>query len=249
METLFQRAEITVAMVLAFFRFGAFFFVAPFPGLRAPGVARIVLAAGVAWAFSAHLAPVEPTELVTAVLFEVALGLVLGFALQLVVHAFALGGEAAGTQMGLGTPNYLTPMQTQVTVLGSLFTMTALGVYALGDGPLLLFAFLARLLEVVPPGLAGITIDAHAVTVEAGRDLLELGLRAAAPVVAAVFAAQLVLGVVARAVPQLNMMIEGPTLTISTGVVGLLASLHTFGPLVEEGFSGRLDDMLRWISF
>ncbi len=248
MDTLFQRAEITVAMVLAFIRLGAFFFVAPFPGVRAPGVARIVLAGGMAWAFSARLQPVAESELIACIIFEVVFGLAMGFSVQLVVHAFSLGGEAAGTQMGLGTPSYATPLESSVTVLGSLYTMTALAVFALGDGPSLMFAFLARMLEVIPPGVMTAAVDGQAVTIEAGRELLSLGLRAGAPVVSAVFAAQIVLAIIARAVPNLNMLVEGPTLTIGTGVVGLIASVQTFRPLVDEGFSDRLEDIARWVT-
>ncbi|MEQ8278933.1 MAG: flagellar biosynthetic protein FliR [Deltaproteobacteria bacterium] len=246
METLFQHAEITVAMVLAFVRFGAFFVVAPFPGVRAPAVARIFLAGGVAWAFSARLGAVESTGLGMAIAGEVVLGLAMGFLLQLVVHAFSFGGEAAGTQMNLADPSFLTPMQTRVTVLGSAYTMTALGVYAVGDGPHLLFTFLARYLEVVPPGVFSPEFDGRAITMEVGSELFSLGLRAGAPVIAAVFAAQLVLGIVSRAVPHLNMLIEGPGFTITTGVVGLLASVQTFSPLVDEAFHDRLEDLARW---
>ena len=164
------------------------------------------------------------------------------------MQAFAFGGEAAGTQMGLGTPGFANPLDTQLTLFGSMYALIVMGVYAVSEGPLLLFAFLSRFLEHVPPGAMSAMFDGRLIALEAGQSLFLLGMQAASPVIASVFAAQLVLAVLARSVPTLNMLVEGPSLTIGTGVAGFIATLHTFAPLVDQSFTTRLHDMARWIT-
>lgn len=247
MELWLSQAEITVSTLLAFFRLTAFFVVAPFPGVKAPAVGRIALAAGCAWAFSGRLPPVSESMLLGALATEVVLGLIAGFLLLLIVQAFAFGGEVVGNQMGLGTPGYGNPLEAHLTLLGSTYAIIAIGVYAAGDGPLLLFAFLSRFLEVVPPGVFSLLVDGQAVSVAAGRTLIASGVEAAAPVIASVFAAQLVLAMLARSVPRLNWLIEGPSLTYGAGFIGLTASVYTFAPLIDAGFARRFDDIVRWI--
>lgn len=234
------------SVFLAFLRLSGFFVTAPVPGFAVPGPAKVVLAGVLALCLTRDVPP-QAFDWIHA-LGEVGLGLVLGFALRLVVEGFAFGGEAAGTQMGLATLGFFNPMRSSsMTLLGSGFTFLALGLFAAGDGPARMMLFLGRSLELLPPGQVGLGTADAGLAVAAASEMFRLGVAVAAPMIAAVFCSQLVLGVLARAVPTLNLLVEGPSLNLSAGVFGMLASLYSYGPLISRAFDARFESLLRWM--
>jgi flagellar biosynthetic protein FliR len=66
-----------------------------------------------------------------------------------------------------------------------------------------------------------------------GSTLLALGLRFAAPVVAAVLLANVALGVLSRAVPQLNVLMVAFPVQIAAGLFVLAASLPLLGAVLS----------------
>ena len=238
MDTLVQWSQFSLGTLLVFFRFTAFFVSSPFPGASAPAMARIILAAGLAWAVGT-----QPTfsgsmvELIAGLVLEVVFGLAAGFLLTLALHTFATAGEIAGTQMGLATPGFIDPnLPAQLNVMGRVFSFTALGLFVFSGGVENLLAFLFRSVEVIPPGGWFASVNGLQVSQQGGAELFQLGLRVASPIMASVFGAQLLLMVLSKAVPSLNMFIEGPALTVSTGILGLIAAAHTLVPISSDIF-------------
>jgi len=232
------------AMFFSFLRLSAFFVVLPFPGRLVPAPAKVALSSALALTMAVE-SP-EATYGWTQALLEVVLGLSAGFLLRVVVESFTFGGELGGTQMGLASIGFFNPLETQLTLLGSGFTFLALGLFAAADGPLHLLAFLARWLEVVPVGRAPDFRGLEEVVRMVGTELFHLALSVASPMVASVFCAQMILAVLARSVPTLNLLIEGPGLTVSAGVVGIFASVHTFGRVLLNAFDLRIAQILTW---
>ncbi len=240
--------ELSLSSLLAFIRLSAFFTSAPFPGPLAAGRARFVIAAALAFGFAGDFPGPPPASLAGAVILEALLGLTMGFLLSLVLHAFGYAGETVSQQMGLRMPGFANPLDPNLSLLGSALIIIALCLFAMGPGPLRLAAFLHRMFEIIPPGsLTEFPKDSRLV-LAAGAELFDGTLRVGAPLIAAVFAAQLVLAVLARSVPTLNLFIEGPALTTSAGVVGIIATLNTFAPMFDRLFNRRLEQIGSWFS-
>jgi flagellar biosynthetic protein FliR len=247
MEALFTRGEVATATLLAFVRLSAFFLAAPVPGTNVPARVRVVLSAALAFAFSSPNPGPEPVgPMWVAAITESILGAAAGFLMTMVLLAFTHAGEQVGSQMGLQQISFVRPLGARVTAFGGFFGIFALALFVLGEGPERMMTFLWRWFEVLPPGTMARGLDGLAIAVSAGRELFVLVLHAGAPMITAVFAAQVVLAVLARAVPTLNLFVEGPALTITTGTLGFLASMHTLLPLVERGFEQRFDELLLW---
>ncbi len=249
MDKILPHAGLTLGTLLTFLRISAFFAVSPFPGPTAPAKVRLILAAGVSWAIGSFGPIQEPELLWSSVLGEVVLGLAAGFLLVVTMHAFSFAGEAAGLQMGLGSPGFANPLQANLTVVGSAFAFIAMAVFTLAEGPEKIVVLLSRSLELVPPGSFGNGFNGLEIVLTAGNDLFILAIQLAAPMIASVFAAQIILAVLARSVPTLNLFIEGPALTTSSGVIGLLASVHTFIPMVDRSFGQRFEQLAEWLLY
>ena len=244
-----DRANINVATILSFFRFTAFFAVAPFPGGMTPALVRVSLAGALAWAFSAGVAPYEQTtSLLGAIMLEVLVGLSMGFLLLIVFHAFVGAGEASGTHMNVASAGYLDLTEaSQLTIMGQAFSYIALGIFALSDGPAMMCAFLQQSLAFLPPGIAMKSPNTLEIVTAGGTELFRVAVHVAAPIIASVFSAHLILMVLTRAIPNFNVFIEGPALTVATGAFGLWASVHTFAPVIEEQFTKRFNQIALWL--
>ena len=235
------------AILLAFLRLVAFFVSAPFPGPIVPPTVRVMFAAGLAWSLTPESVAPPSGDLWIAALAELALGLSAGFLLSLPLSTFTAAGELVGSQMGLSAPGLSDPYRFHSTIIGSVYTTVALAVFAAGDGPSRVAVFLGRSLELLPPGSATALIPDASWVIGAGAQLMTAAVQVAAPVVTAVFAAQIVLAVLARSVPTLNLFVEGPALTLSAGVLGFVASVHTFVPLVDRIFGARFEELASWL--
>jgi flagellar biosynthetic protein FliR len=246
MGEVLSTGALATGALLAFVRLGAFFFAAPFPGPGLPVQVRVILSAALAFAL-ARPGPEPSGGLWLAAIGEVVLGAAAGALLQLAVHAFTHAGEAASAQIGVQSGSFVGLLGAQVSSFGGLFGLLALALFVVGEGPARMMTFLWRWLELVPPGAAAGAVDGFGITVAAGRELFVVALAAGAPVVASVFAAQVVLAILARAVPSLNLFVEGPALTLGTGVLGLIASVHTLAPLVDRAFAHRFEQLLGWL--
>lgn len=247
MDALFAPGAGLVATALIFLRLSAFFVSSPFPGRFAPVQVRVIFAAGLAFGMAGTGRQLTPDNLYLAALGEVLLGLILGYFLLICIQTFTLGGQAVGTQMGLATVGFADPLAGQVTLMASMYSLIALVLFVLGEGPERTLTLLYRSFELVPAGSSGWPLAqlTELGVFQAGTELFSIGLKAAAPAIAAVFGAQLVLAVLARAVPTLNLFVEGPALTVTSGVIGLVASVDVFLPLVDAYTQDRVEALAR----
>lgn len=168
-----------------------------------------------------------------AVLNEALVGMVLGMGAAVFVAAAEMAGDTLAIQMGLSGANLVDPMsQTQMPVLGQVMGLTVLAFLVSLGGHVMIIQSLALSLEVVPP--AGAVDAAGGVTavLEVGGLLFVLGMKFAAPVVGAMMVGNAALGVVARTVPQLNVLMVAFPMQIALGLFTLAVSL----PLVATFF-------------
>ncbi len=171
--------------------------------------------------------PAAPLATLAMVAAETATGLWLGWLARLVMLALPLAGQIVASLLGLA--NVLQPDPTlgpQTTALSRLFGLAApvvilaSGLYAL---PL---AALAGSYRLIPAGTLLPSADTTASVVAAVADSFALGVRLAAPFIAAAIVWQVGLGLIARLVPQLPIYFAAMPGQILGGLVllGLLAA-------------------------
>ncbi|MBX2811642.1 MAG: flagellar biosynthetic protein FliR [Myxococcales bacterium] len=238
---------VELVALFAFLRVGAFFISSPFPGILAPPSIRLIASAGIAWGFSDGLSISNVQNIWLVIISETLLGLAMGFFLSMIMYSFAYAGELVSQQMGLRMPGFVSPVAGDLSLLGSAMSLLMLGFFAVGTGPHMLMLFLYRMFEVIPIG-AWEMPNRLGTVVEVGVELFSGALQIGAPLISAVFAAQLVLAILARSVPTLNLFIEGPALTTSSGIVGLIATAGAYGPLTLKLVSKRFEQIAFWLS-
>lgn len=169
--------------------------------------------------------PAHPFGLMTLVIGEVILGIVLGMSVQFFFAGIQTGGEVLAMQMGFSMITLADPMSGNNTGLVAHFLyMVATLTFLSLDGHLYLLKAFADTFQIVPAG--GLTIRGVLLPeiINLSAMVFSFGLHIAAPVMAALFLAEVALGLLTRAAPQVHIMEIGFPLKIAVGFffVGLL---------------------------
>jgi len=176
--------------------------------------------------------------IVTGAALEFCTGALLGFFMRVILAAIALGGQLAGFQMGLAIANVIDPATSaQYSMIAQWLNLLALFVFLEMDGHLMAVRIVAKSFEWIPPYAA----DLHAsifydVVAEGGRQMFRLAFRLAWPISLTLLMVYLSLGLLARAAPQINMLMVGFPITISMGLIMFALSATSFSTHMERVF-------------
>lgn len=206
---------------------------------------RIVLAA----ATSFMLTPVVPLSadafpstldgFVQLVASEALLGLSLGFVGRALFAVVQFSGQLAGEQMGFGIVNAINPTSGhQVSVVAEMQYLLSVLVFLAAGLHHLFLAVLANSFAILEPGAAIFSADLASFFMQLGRTVFTLTVQFAMPVIVVVFAINIAMAMVGRAVPQINVFLESFPLRIIGGLLVTIASLDFLVRLWLQMFRG-----------
>ncbi|RZO90920.1 MAG: flagellar biosynthetic protein FliR [Limnobacter sp.] len=170
---------------------------------------------------------------------QILIGVAMGFSMRLVFAAFEMAGDLLGLQMGLAFAQFIDPARgTQTPLIGSFLGVLAMLTFLVIDGHLLVIAAVVQSFELIPISANLSVVNSQSITL-AGSIMFMLALQISLPVMAAVLISNIVLGILARAAPQLNVMSIGFSITIGVGLWILWVSLPYFIAGIDSAI-GRL---------
>lgn len=228
-------------------RCGAALMAAPMVGGNAvPAPLRILLSLVLGF-FVATWVPIAPAPAmmsfaaILAVLHEIAIGLALGFVLQLAFAIPLIAAEQIAGTMGLAIATSIDPSSgAQSGALGTFFGLVlSLLFYAIG-AHLLWFELLVESYRLLPAGNSAFA----AWRAESVVMFMGLGLATAAaialPVVLVLLLVQIVTGLISRSAPSLNLFALG----LPAGVLAGIAALIIAMPVMVHQFRGVIEAAL-----
>jgi len=234
--------------MLGMIRPGAAFIAAPvFGAANIPVQLRLVIALAVgvpAVAASGMALPPEGIVSVPGFLMvigEVVIGLAIGFVLQMGLAAALLAGEAISNAMGLGFASMVDPMSgTSSSVVGQFLSMLATAIFLAANGHLALIQIIVDSYSALPPGNAFPSFGAIEGILRFGSLMFAAGLTIALPVGFVLILVQMIMGVIGRSAPAMNLFAVGLPATLLAGVV--LLGMAT--PAMAEGLARFMSDAL-----
>jgi flagellar biosynthetic protein FliR len=240
------EAGTLAAFGLFLVRTSAFVLATPFFGAQATfGGVKVGLIASLALIlFSVHGAPLpeasSPPVFVACAVRELVIGLSLAFVLQAVVLAVRVAGEMIGSEMAFNMASVVDPATGANTpLITQLFeALFLLGLLAV-DGHHLLLRALAASFQRAPAGQLGLNAGFYEAASAMVSDLFAAGITFAAPVLVLLVLSSVLVGLVARTMPQVNVLEVGFSLRILVG----LGAMFLFAPLVAPAL-GRLYGLL-----
>ena len=236
------------ALLFVMVRIGAAFIAAPvFGNVGVPLTVRVALSGAIGvLVLGAH--PVTPPAQVFAVTTflsvaaEALVGFALGFVLQIAFAAPLVASEVIGTSMGIGFASSIDPQNGRSSpALGQFFSVMLTLLFLSLDGHLVLVQLLVRSYELLPPGAAWLGLRQLKAIAFFGGYAFFAGLLLALPVGFLLLCLNLVVGMMSRAAPSLNLFAVGLPASLAVGVVALAVAFPAMGDfmlvIVREGLN------------
>jgi flagellar biosynthetic protein FliR len=172
---------------------------------------------------------------------QVLIGVLMGFILQMVFGALVFGGQVIAYSMGLGFASMVDPANgVQVPVVAQFYLILATLLFLIFNGHLLSIELIVDSFKTMPVAVDGIARNGLLDVVAWGSRLFTGGLLIALPIVGAMLMANMGMGVVMRAAPQLNIFSIGFPITMLLGFaliwVTLPNAFSVFNELLDEAF-------------
>jgi flagellar biosynthetic protein FliR len=235
------------AWLWPFLRIGACLMVAPVFGAGfVPARVRLVLAGAIALTIAPLLPPLPAVSPLSGqglivTLQQVLIGAAIGFVLQIVFDALAMGGQLLANTMGLSFAFNVDPLRgTGAPVVGQFYTLIATLTFLALDGHLAIVQALVDGFTTLPVGIEGLGADGYWQLVNWGSALFRGALMVALPGLTALLIVNLAFGVVSRAAPSLNLFAIGFPVTLIGGLLIMLFGL----PAMQSGFVALVRETL-----
>ncbi len=261
MEQIFAPAQATfVTFIFALLRCVGFFMAAPiFSNESLPDIFRAGAAAWLAVIITTMVDPVSyelrsVVELMLVSVGEIFLGLVMGTIADVFFSCIAMGGEVIGQQAGFAIASVLDPTTNQdVALMAQVNTLMAVIIFLVIGGHRDMLTAMLKSFELVEPG--GITSvlnlgafmrgeDSHRFNgaLEIMTPFFKMGIKLAAPVLVTMILVSTCEAIMARTVPQVNIMMIGFGTRLLMGMFIMVSALpFIYGTFAEH--VGRIDEV------
>jgi flagellar biosynthetic protein FliR len=234
--------EKLLGFVMVLTRISAFFLVIPVFGWQSIPI-RIKVAMTVMLAiFFSMITPVpvvadrvSTAEAVLLIANEATYGLALGLVATLIFASVKLSGRIIEREMGLAMAEILDPLTGErAQPLGSLLEMIFIMLFLSANGHHLFLFIISRSYESFPAGsIPTIPVLTEGI-IQAGSTMLIHGLKLAAPILAAFMLLMVVLSVLARMVPEMDVLFISFPLRIGLGLLMVAIFMPFISSFIAE---------------
>ena len=234
------------ALIFVMVRVGAAFIAAPvFGAVSVPLPVRITLSAAIGFlVLAAH--PVTPPAVVfslgtiLSVAAEGLVGLAIGFVLQIAFAAPLLAGEVIGNSMGLGFATMVDPQSgSSSQAVGQFMSVMLTLLFLSLNGHLLLVEMVVKSYDAMPPGAAWLASSRLEGIALFGGYAFSAGFLLALPVGFLLLCLNLIVGMLSRSAPALNLFAVGLPASLAVGVIALAVAFPAMGDymlvIVQQG--------------
>jgi flagellar biosynthetic protein FliR len=173
---------------------------------------------------------------------NILIGATLGFSVRILFTGIELAGQMIGLQVGLSFGGFFNPEAADTdNPVGNFVSLLVLLIFLSMDGHLIVLYGLRQSFDIFPI-LGG--SDGHALAFDAiaamGAQIFAIALTISLPILAVMLLINIVLGVMARVSPQLNLFAVGFPITLCSGMV----VLFLFIPNLEAPIRAALERAL-----
>jgi flagellar biosynthetic protein FliR len=195
-------------------------------------------------AISPHLIP-----LIFQMAGEVMIGAIIGFAVKIVFTGIQYAGELIGLQMGFSMANVLDPVNNiNVSIVSEMQYLMALLIFLSINGHHIFITAITDSYRILQPLSFHMTGPLAQAILVYSKDLFVIAVKASAPIIAVMLFTNLGMALIARTVPQINILIVGFPLQISVGLIFLGLTMPIFLKVVETYFvnlEGQINTLMR----
>lgn len=243
-DVLLQNLEL---FILIFVRIFALISIAPLlsssglPGIAKVGLGLFTAVVVFPWvAEQGYFIPQSGFAYAMLMVGEIFIGLILGFMLTVIYSAFLLSGQLYSMQMGFGASMVYDPLaQIQIPLMGQFINLMAMLIFVIVGGfqKIFLMGVLRSFESIKAVDLLYITEPLLNLVLRSLTVLFEQALIIAFPVLGVLLLISVSMGLLAKAAPQMNLLMLGFPIKITMAFLMLFLAM----PFIVEAFNRVID--------
>ena len=243
-DVLLQNLEL---LILIFVRIFALISIAPLlssagvPGIAKVGISLFTAIVVFPWiAEQGYFIPESGFAYAMLIVGEIIIGLILGFMLTVIYAAFLLSGQLYSMQMGFGASMVYDPLaQIQIPLMGQFINLIAMLIFVIVGGfqKIFLMGVLRSFETIKAVDLLYLTDPLLKLILKSMTILFEQALIIAFPILGVLLLISVSMGLLAKAAPQMNLLMLGFPIKISMAFLMLFLAL----PFIMEAFNRVID--------
>lgn len=168
------------------------------------------------------------------VLQEGITGLLIGLGSQLAIYILNFAGHMIDMEIGFSMVQEMDPLtQVQSTVTSNLYSYVFMLLFLVSDMHYFIIDALFDSYQMIPIGGAHITGNLYTVMVTYITDYFIIGFRIILPIFTCILIINIVLGILAKIAPQMNMFVVGMQLKIMVGLVMIFITMQLFAGVAD----------------
>ncbi len=233
-----------LTLFLVYVRVFSFLILVPVFGREfMPNTFKLFLTTAISFALFIY-SDIKPLEFLNTfhfflhVLSEFLFGFTAGLMLRFLFDAMQMAGEFISINMGLGLATVFNPQQPQTTIMAFFFSLLALLFFLSLGGPEILLLSLGKSFEKIPLGSFNIYEIDPELFLKFFYESFLLAFKVAFPIIVVMLIFNLVLALINRFIPQINVFIVGLPIQVFLGLLILVL----FFPLISWIFTSYVKE-------
>ena len=169
-------------------------------------------------------------EIIGLAIRELIVGLALGFLTRLFFFVVTMVGDLVSMSVGLSASQMYNPMMgSNGNVLDTFYSTLGTLIFLSINGHHMLINAIAQSYQLVPVSSLSLNVGPFAEVAMFGRTALLLTIKMCAPVIVTILLVNLAMGILGRAVPQINVLVTSMPVTIMIGMTVVFIGLPLMG--------------------
>ena len=176
------------------------------------------------------------------VMKELAVGIIMGYVTYIIMSGIYLAGQIIDNQIGFGFANVLDPITNiQVPLTSNFYYTYIILIFLLINGHHMIIRALFYSYEVISLGQLTFSSGIMAELGTIMAEMFGIALRLSAPIIAAVFIADVVLGVLSKTIPEMNVFMLGMPIKVFLGLLIITITISNAVP-IAEGLTSLMEE-------
>lgn len=208
-------------------------------GLLAVALSMMVMPLYAHWSYAS---PWNLLAFGSLLMNEVLIGLLLGLGMQVLFAGVQVAGQIVAHLSGMSLAEISSPtFEGGSSVFSEIFHYVTLAVFVALGGHRMVMAALLDTFSWAPPGRAMLGESFAEVMVGLLQQSFQLGIRAAAPIMIALLLSTLLMGLISRTLPQINVLAVGFGLNSMLTIGAMLVSIGSVAWAFQDPMADALD--------
>ncbi|MBU5426546.1 flagellar type III secretion system protein FliR [Tissierella pigra] len=230
---------------------GIFIFSPFFSAQNIPNTMKVGLTFFISLLITSYL-PITPdfnNEIILFVILkELMIGIIIGFISYSFFSIFYIMGQIMDMKIGFGMANVIDPLnRTQVPLMGNFYYILSFLLLMRINGHHLIISALVNSYDFLPIGSFKYTGDIVNILINSLAKSFEIGFKLSAPVVAIIFITDIVLGIISKTIPQMNVFVVGMPLKVIIGLLIIIISMPIFFTTIDSILDLIVNDIYKFI--